>query len=99
MKVFKESMIGMLQGMASLKILYDAEAAAEIGIDPPTVTLAASFQDLLEAGVEGNFEVTPALIGCTIDAFEESVSILGGMQERISGTVQGQASFYAILFE
>ncbi len=99
MQAFKKNMIGMLQGMANLKILFDAEAAAEIGIEPPVVTLAGSFDDLLDAGLSGNFNVKPALAGCTISALEEAVDILGSMPGKISGTVEGQVKFYAILFD
>lgn len=95
---FKTNMIGMIQGMENLKILYDAEAAAEIGIEPPTVTLGAAAEGLLDAAADGEFEIKPALLGCTLDALDETVSIMGSLPGKLTASVEGQAKFYAILF-
>lgn len=97
-KAFKTNMIGMIQGMENLKILVDADAAAKIGIEPPTVTLAASVDGLIDAAANGDFEIKPALLGCTLDALDETGQIFGDLPGKLTASVEGQAKFYAILF-
>ncbi len=93
---FKVEMVGILKGMANLKILFDADAAAEIGIDPPAVTLKASFEGLID-DIDGEF-AAPGLIPCAFDAFDDAVSILKDLPGDMEATVSGQVEFYGILF-
>lgn len=98
-KAFKDNMIGMLQGMANLKILVDADAAAEIGLEAtPVETLGASVSGLIDAATNGDFEIKPALLGCTLDALDETGQIFADLPSKLTASVEGQAKFYGILF-
>jgi hypothetical protein len=96
-EAFKVNMIGMLKGMANLKILFDADAAAEINIEPPTVTLLASIEGLVSTATSGEFNIAAGLIPCVVPALQESVTIMTGLPAKMGATVSAQAKFVAII--
>lgn len=95
---FKVGMIGILQGMANLRALVDAEAAAEIGIEPPVVTIKASVDAFISALAAGEIELeAPALLPCAITAFEDSAKVLTSLPGEMAATIDLQLKMAALL--
>ena len=95
---FKVEMIGILQGMANLRALVDADYASEMGITPPISTLTASIDAVGKAVTNGSFEVkAPGMIICAADALADSVTILGKMAGDASATISGQIKMAALI--
>ncbi len=85
---FKVEMVSIIQGMAKLRALVDADAAAELGIDPPTVTIKASVDGFVSALKAGDIEIEAAgLVLCAIPAFEETASILVNLPGEMQATI------------
>jgi len=95
---FKTEMVAILQGTAKLRALVDADYAASIGIDPPTVTIKASVDTFLSALSSGDIEVeAPGLVPCAIPAFQESASILTNAYDDMKNTIALQLKMAALL--
>jgi len=95
---FKVSMIAILQGTAKLRALVDADAAAELGITPPAVTIKASVDTFLKAVQNNEIEFkAPGLALCALPAFEESASILGSLAGEMKTTIDLQLEMAGML--
>jgi len=94
--LFKAKMIGIVQGMFELRALV--EGNAELGIDPPVVTIGASIEEFASAVANGEVEIeAPGLLPCAIPAFEEAGSIIGNVAGDMQGTITAQLDLFTIL--
>jgi len=95
---FKVGMIAILQGMANLRALVDADAAAEIGIEPPLVAINASIQAFLSDLTSGNIELeAPGLLPCATQAFSDSATIIKNLPGEMKATIELQLRMAALL--
>jgi hypothetical protein len=75
LKAFKARMVAIVQGFAELRALLEGDA--ELGIDPPLVSIRAQSEAFYDALVAGEIEVeAPGLVPCAIPAFEEAIGML-----------------------
>lgn len=87
----------ILQGAAQLKALVDGEVNGEVVFSPsPVVEVTGALEGLIDAGIEGDFDVPIAKIPCTIDAFKEAVPMLASIGTEATATISAQAKFGAI---
>ncbi len=94
MDLFKTKMTSILEGYAELKGL--AMGNAELGIEPPVVTLSSEIQGLLVGGVS-DFNIPGCRMPCVIPAFEESVTLLAktGVDSKV--VIEGQVTLASII--
>ena len=98
LEAYKDGMISILQGMTRLRALVDASYAADLGIEPPTVTIKASVDAFISALNSGSIEIeAPGLVLCGIPAFQESASILTGLYGDMKATIDLQFEMAAML--
>ncbi len=95
---FQAEMVGILQGMVELRALVDADYAASLGIEAPTVTIGAAIEAFASALVSGEIEVeAPGLVLCAGPAFDEAGRIVGSLYGNMQLTIQGQLDLAALL--
>ncbi|MDD5306053.1 MAG: hypothetical protein PHU25_01915 [Deltaproteobacteria bacterium] len=96
MEGFRLKMIGIIQGMAQMRALVDANYAAELGIECPLVAITGQVKALVKADL-GSYDIPAGLLPCVIPAFEDAVTILGSVASDTKTTVEGQLSLFAVL--
>lgn len=101
LEAFKARMIAIVQGFAELRALL--EGNAELGIDPPLVTIAAQCEAFLAAVIDGEVEIeAPGLLPCAEPAFEEALALLDpdsedGIYMSLQATVTAQLDLLTLL--
>lgn len=99
--LFKAEMIGVIQGMAELKILIEGKTDANgvVVVESPLAQLKTSVSGFVSGGVDGlaSFSVAPGLIPCVIPAFTEAGNILASLGTNMSATISAQADLFAVL--
>ncbi|MCP4599635.1 MAG: hypothetical protein GY847_03695 [Proteobacteria bacterium] len=95
---FKLEMIGIIQGMFELRALVDADYAAELGIDPPTVAIKGSVDAFVTALGNGEIELEAVgLLPCALPAFQAAGSILASLPGEMKATISAQLDVVAII--
>jgi hypothetical protein len=92
---FKVEMIGIIKGMAELKGLI--EGNAELGIEPPVVTIKTAVDGLISSVGSGKFTIAVGLLPCTVPAFKEAASVLSSLPGQMTATIEAQLSIFAVL--
>jgi hypothetical protein len=96
LELFKVEMIGVVKGLFELEGLI--EGNAELGIEPPVVTIKVAIEDFIDVVASGEFEVEAVgLLPCVIPAFEESGEVLLDMPGEMAATIEGQLSLFALI--
>ena len=74
--------------------LLTGEVNGELVFDPsPLAALTTSVEGLADVSVVTDFNITPLKIQCTVAAFGEAASILAGLANDTSATINAQAEF------
>jgi hypothetical protein len=77
MKTFQVRAVALLQGVARLQALVTGEVDGEVVFDPaPLVAVRGQLEGVIEAGVEGDFDIAPGRLACVIPAFRDAVQAL-----------------------
>jgi hypothetical protein len=89
--------VAILQGAARLQALVTGEVDGRVVFSPaPLVALRGQIESIIEAGLEGRFEIAPGRIACVIPAFSAAVDALIGAGEDVQITLAASAEFSAV---
>jgi hypothetical protein len=93
----RAGLAGVLHGMTKMKVVV--EGNADLGIDPPFKTLAASIKDIGTAVGNGdiNIDVPPFRIGCVAGAVADAGTVLATIGKDGAATIKAQASLVGVI--
>lgn len=90
--------VAILQGAARLQALVTGEVNGEVVFSPaPLAGIQGQLEGIIDAGIEGEFEIAPGRIACVIPAFRTAVSALVRASEDVQVTLAASAEFSAVL--
>lgn len=98
MKALRVRGVGLLQGFAQVQALVTGEVGGRVVFEtPPLVRLQTEIEGIIDAGVEGEFEIPPGRIACVLPALDQSLEALTSANEDVQVTLQGGAEIAAVL--
>jgi len=90
--------VAILQNSARLQALVTGEVNGEVVFSPaPLVAVREQMEGIVEAGLEGEFEVAPGRIACVIPAFRTAIDALVSAGQDVQVTLAASAEFGAVL--
>ena len=94
MKAYKVGMIAVVKGMFEARALIEGDA--ELGIEPPVLTLATSIEGMITGGID-EFDIAIGLVPCVIPAFEDAADTLVSVGTDMEATLSGQVELFGTL--
>lgn len=90
--------VAIVQATTRLQALVTGEVNGEVVFDPaPVVALRQQLEGIIDAGIEGRFEIAPGRLACVIPAFRAAVTALARAADDVQGTLSASAEFSAVL--
>ena len=96
MSELKVRMVAIIQGLFQMRALIDADYAAEIGIDPPVVQIAAAVEGLMDMNLD-ELDIPVGRYPCVLPALEDSADILATAGTDLVVTLQAQLEIVGVL--
>lgn len=90
--------VAVLQGAARLQALVTGEVNGEVVFSPsPLASLRDQLEGIINAGIEGEFEIAPGRIACVLPAFRTAVNALVRAGQDVQVTLAASAEFSTVL--
>lgn len=98
MRTLEIRLVAIVQGTTRLRALVTGEVNGEVVFQPaPLVSLQQQLEGILEAGLEGRFELAPGRVACVLPAFRAALRGLVEAGEDVQVTLAASAELSAVL--